>query len=70
VRNPPTYSDLALAPFDRVAAQSNIIRTNDVLCRVNQKEEEMDASEMEKEHQSAVELWSDLQSQSDRVGPT
>jgi hypothetical protein len=29
----------------------------------------MDASEMEKEHQSAVELWNDLQSQSDRVGP-
>jgi hypothetical protein len=74
VRSPLAYSESALAPFHRVttpiSCQPNVTRTNDVLCRVNQKEEEIDASEMEKEHQSAVELWNDLQSQSDRVGPT
>ena len=72
MRNPVAYSDLALAPFHRVTNsipyQSNVVRTNDTLYRVNQKGEEIDASQMEKEHQSAVELWNDLQSQSDRVG--
>lgn len=74
MRNPLAYSDSAIAPFHRVTTpipyRSNVIRTNDVLRRVNQKEEEIDAWEMEKEHQSAVELWDDLQSQSDRVGLT
>ena len=73
MRNLLSHSNSALAMFHRVLPilyQSYVIRTNDLLCRVNQKEEEIDASEMEKEHQSAVELWNDLQSQSDRVGPT
>ena len=35
--------------------------------RMDQEEEEMEASLKGQEHQAAVELWNDLQSQSDRV---
>ena len=34
---------------------------------MDETDEHMDASQMEQDHQSAVELWNDLQSQSDRV---
>jgi hypothetical protein len=38
--------------------------------RMDQNGGEMDTSQMEQEHQAAVELWNDLQSQSDNVCTT